>query len=325
MKIVKSIVKALTLLAALLVSGCASVLDEDGALAMVPYLISDDGFIVIEASVNQKGPFSLALDSGASVSSIFNPLRAELGLDPVPGQLAIVHGAVAKGEFQVLDVDQIAIGNERWINPRVVSLPGKMLASVGIEGLLGIDFLRQYAVGFSARERVIRLYPPERVEQGSYQGWASIPLRAETIGKGGPALYFFDVEVDGHEISAAFDLGAGLNLMNWAGAKSLGASLARKRSRQEFSGALESMPIAALLKSNTVKTANVRWKNEVFSVADLELFATLGRGDRPTAILGVGLFTQRDFIIDLVRNRLLIRTSMDEIVVPESPIVQESN
>ncbi|MBT8087725.1 MAG: aspartyl protease family protein [Gammaproteobacteria bacterium] len=321
----RSTVKALILLAALLMSGCASVLDENGALAMVPYKINDDGFIVIEASVNQQGPFSLALDSGATISSIFDPLRDELGLDAVPGKRAIVHGAVAKGEFQVLDVERIAIGNEQWIRPRVVSLPGKSLIAGGIEGLLGVDFLRQYAVSFSATERVIRLYLPERVEQSAYQGWATIPLRTETIGDTGAALYFFDVEVDGHEISAAFDLGAGLNLMNWAGAKSLGVAPGGYRSKREFSGALDSMPIAARLTSDVVRTANVRWKDEEFSVADLEIFATLGRADRPTAILGVGLFTQRDFIIDLVRNRLLIKRSMDEIVAPEFSPGQEPN
>ena len=308
-----------------MVSGCASVLDEDGALAMVPYTINDSGFIVVEARVNQQGPFSMALDSGATISSIFDPLRDELGLDAVPGRWAIVHGAVAKGEFDVLDVERISIGDEEWIHPRVVSLPGDSLVSAGIKGLLGVDFLKQYAVSFSATERVIRLYSPDRVEQGSYQGWATIPLRTETIGGTGAALYFFDVEIDGHEIAAAFDLGAGLNLMNWAGAKSLGAFTGRSRSKQELTGAFESMPIAARLTSDVIKTASVRWKDEEFSVADLDLFALFGRADRPTAILGVGLFTQRDFIIDLVRRRLLIRTSMDEIVAPESPTVQESN
>ena len=35
-------------------------------------------------------------------------------------------------------------------------------------------------------------------------------------------------------------------------------------------------------------------------------------GQIPCAILGAGLFTQRDFIIDFARSRLLVKIAMDE-------------
>ena len=50
----------------------------------------------------------------------------------------------------------------------------------------------------------------------------------------------------------------------------------------------------------------------MFSIADLELFETLMLRDSPAVILGAGLFTQRDFVIDFVRNRLLVKVAMDE-------------
>ncbi|MFQ5548833.1 MAG: hypothetical protein ACE5FV_11105, partial [Woeseia sp.] len=62
-----------------------------------------------------------------------------------------------------------------------------------------------------------------------------------------------------------------------------------------------------------VRTARVRWRDEVFAIADLRIFATLRRGDSPLAILGSGLFNQRDFVIDFVRNRLLVKVAMDEM------------
>ena len=39
------------------------------------------------------------------------------------------------------------------------------------------------------------------------------------------------------------------------------------------------------------------------------------QGDSPAAILGAGLFTQRDFIIDFVRSRLLVKVAMGEVDV----------
>ena len=58
----------------------------------------------------------------------------------------------------------------------------------GIDGILGVDFLRRYAVGFSTRDRVIRLYPPDLVARRNYRGWTSVPLEPEYIGDSGAAL-----------------------------------------------------------------------------------------------------------------------------------------
>ncbi len=310
---VKSTPRTLGLAAAFLMYGCASVLDEDGALAIAPYTIEENGRIVVEARVNDQGPFDFALDTAASISAVFDELRYELGLEPVPGKLAIIHGAVATGEYPLLDIDRIGVGQEDWTNARIVSLPGDTLADSAIDGVLGVDFLRKYAVGFSIRERVIRLYPPELVARRSYRGWASVPLRAETIGQSGVALYFFTIEIDGRRIQAVFDLGAGLNLINWQGAQTLGVDPTRLRDDDLVSGALESAPVSARLKSKEVTTARIRWRNEVFLIADLEIFSTLMPDDGPAAILGAGFFTQRDFVIDFVRSRLLVKVAMDEL------------
>ncbi len=60
-------------------------------------------------------------------------------------------------------------------------------------------------------------------------------------------------------------------------------------------------------------TGGVRWEDEDFLIADLDIFSTLTGDDEPLAILGSALFNQRDFVIDFVRNRLLVRRAMDEI------------
>jgi hypothetical protein len=156
------------------------------------------------------------------------------------------------------------------------------------------------------------------VADRAYQGWASVPLEAEAIGESGAALYFIDIEIDGRKISALFDLGAGFNMINWPGARQLGLTRPRLRDEDLVSGALEESPLAARLDAREVTTAGIRWRNEVFSIADLEIFDTLMLSDRPAAILGAGLFTQRDFIIDFVRSRLLVKTAMDEVNVAGS-------
>jgi len=293
-------------------SGCASVLDLDHALAVMPYHVEDSGRIVIEARVNGQGPFDFALDTASTISAVFYDLRDELDLEPISGPVVIVHGAVATGRFSLLDISRLEVGHETWADPRIVALPGETAAGANIDGLLGVDFLRRYAVGFSTADRVVRLYPPDLVARRSYRGWASVPLEAKPVREAGAALYFIDIEIDGWEIPGIFDLGAGLNMINWAGARSIGVFPLKTRPHDQISGALDDLRIVAQFDAEEVTTAGVRWRNETFSIADLEVFETLMLRDSPTVIMGAGLFTQRDFVIDFVRSRLLVKVSMDE-------------
>ena len=74
---------------AFLLWGCAGMLDEDGALATVPYEINENKGIVVEARVNGQGPFAFTLDTGASISVVFDDLSNELGLEPVSGSVIV--------------------------------------------------------------------------------------------------------------------------------------------------------------------------------------------------------------------------------------------
>lgn len=302
----------LKLTALLALPGCVGTLDLDGALAMTPYRIEPSGRIVIEAHINGEGPFNFAMDTGASISAVFDEARDELALESVPGKLVIVHGAVTSGQFPLLAIDSLMIGREVWPQPRIVSLPGLTEAGRNIDGVLGVDFLRRYAVGFSTADRVVRLYPPDLVARRSYRGWASVPLEFERIGERGAALYFLDIEIDGRKIPALFDLGAGLNMMNWAGARSLGIFAPDTRRDKHVSGALESSHDVVRFDADEVTTADVLWRNETFSIVDLKIFETLTLNGSPAVILGAGLFTQRDFVIDFVRSRLLVKIAMEE-------------
>jgi len=315
---VKPIPKILALTAFLTLPGCASVMDLEDALAVVPYNIDNNGRIVVEARVNGHGPYDFVLDTGASISAVFGPLRNELALEPIPGRWVTVHGFVTSGKHSLLDIDRLDIGTETWAMPRIVSLPGETAAGAGIDGVLGVDFMRRYALGFFTGDRVVRLYSPDLIARRTYQGWASVPFKSKSIGDSGAAFYYFDAELDGWKLTAVFDLGAGFNIINWPGVLSLGRTSRRLRKNTLLSGALESSRVAARIEADEVTTANVRWRDESFYVANVKIFETFMLSDKPAAILGAGLFTQRDFVIDFARNRLLVKVAMDEVNLPGS-------
>lgn len=297
--------------------GCASTLDVDNTVAIAPYHIANGGRIVIEVRVNDRGPFHFAMDTGASISVIFDGLRKQLELEPKAGDSVIIHGLVASGRFPLLDISHLQVGRETWVEPRIASLPGETAAGAEIEGVLGIDFLRRYAVGFSTTDRVLRLYAPDHVRKRSYRGWLSIPLESVKIGEKDTQLYFFEIDINGEKVPALFDLGAGLNMINWPAARFLQLTSEGHRRGELLSGAIESKPVMARFNAAEVTTAGIRWENEAFLVADLAIFATLKKDDSPFVILGSGFFNQRDFIIDFARNRLLVKASMDEVAASQ--------
>lgn len=310
---VRSVLYSFAIAALSALAGCASILELDDALAAAPYRIDPSGRILVDTYINDSGPFDFVLDTGSSISAIFGDVSDTLSLDAVPDIRVIVHGAVASGTFPLLDVARLVVAGAAWPDPRLVRLPGVTDAGTGIDGVLGLDFLQRYAVGFVAGERIVRLYKPETVAERAYRGWASIPFKSREIGENGAALYFIDVTIEGWEIPAVFDLGAGLNMINWAGAGSLGIEQDRLRLEQVLSGALQGDLRTARLEADIVKTAGIRWRNEDFAIADLDIFEIFGLEDTPAAILGAALFTQRDFIIDFVRGRLLVNVAAAEL------------
>lgn len=305
----------LILAAAGALAGCAGTLTlgRDEALALVPYTLQENGRIIVDVHLDERGPYPFALDTAATISFIFEGYRNELALEPLPDATRTVHGVVTSGRFPLVRVDRLRVHSEIWAGAELVSLPGDTDATSTIAGILGIDFLRRYGIGFSTQDRIVRLYPPAVVSARAYRGWVSVPLVPMPIGASREPLYFLDVRIGDHALPALFDLGAGVSLMNAPAARHLRLTPRRVGEETVLSGALGSVPVLARLDSGEVVTATVGWRNETFLITDAEIFATLEHAEQPLAILGAGLFSQRDFVIDFARERLLIRSAMGEV------------
>jgi len=294
------------------VAGCAQPLAFDGALAVTPYDVQPSGRIVVDIQVNDRGPFRFAIDTAATGSFVFSRTLDELALESIPGITATVHGAVASGIFPVVRIDRLAIGRQVWADALLVELPGDTDATSTLDGILGADFLERYSVGFAREEGLLRLYRPQTIANRNYRGWASVHLEPRIMGGTQKPLRYLDIEIAGRVVPALFDLGSGISILNFPAARSLRLGTMRTGQEAELSGAVGSKPLIGRLGSEDVQTDQIRWRNETFLIADLEIFSTLETADRPLAILGSGLFNQRDFIIDFARNRLLIKESMME-------------
>ncbi len=297
------------LLALLIVlSGCATaVLDEDGARAIVPYQINSTRRIIVEASINDRGPFNFAVDTGASISVLLEETMQRAGIPQDSSGSVLIHGMVASGRYPTTRIQKLAVGGETWVDARAVVMPGGTQATDELDGILGNDFLSRYAVGYSVEERVIRLYPPSVVAERSYRGWSSIPLRRLKTSAGPTLLYAIDIEIAGRMLPAMLDLGAGANLMNTRALRFIGERLRRRLTGGELSGAVEATVVHAKLEVGVVRTTHLRWTDTEFLIADIHALDILELDDRPIAIIGAEFFNRRDFVIDFARSRLLVK------------------
>jgi predicted aspartyl protease len=297
------------LLALLLTSGCADqlVLDDDGALLVVPHKVGSQGHIIVQAMINDHGPYRFALDTGASISVVFDETREKTGLELLAGEQVLVHGMIGSGHFPLTTVTELKVGMESWGNARLASLPGNSLVPTEIDGILGVDFLSRYAVGVSARDRVVRMYSPALVSNRSYRGWHSIPMRKLQVGQGTAFAYSINLQINKITIPAILDLGAGFNLMNWRAARAIEVKPKGAMSRKIIYGAVEDARIVAELDIKKLRVENLHWRHRLFYISKFSIFEVLDLENQPAAIVGPAFFKDRDFVIDFVRNRLLIR------------------
>jgi len=297
------------LVAVFLAAGCADqlVLDDDGALLVIPHEVGSQGHIIVKTMINDHGPYRFALDTGASISVVFDKTREAAGLELLAGEQVLVHGMIGSGHFPLTTVTELKVGKESWRNARLASLPGNRQVPTEIDGILGVDFLSRYAVGVSAEERVVRLYPPELVSNRSYSGWHSIPMRKLQVGDGTAFAYSINLEINKIPIPAILDLGAGFNLMNWRAASAIRVKPKGAMSRKVIYGAVEDARIVAELDVEKLRVASLHWRHRTFFISKFSIFEVLDLENKPAAIVGPGFFKDRDFVIDFVRDRLLIR------------------
>ena len=296
---------------ALILPGCAGnqlVFEDDGALAVIPLRTGESGHILVETTLNGQGPFEFALDTGASISVVFEQATAKASIEATSGEVVRVLGMTSSGSFPLAEVSQIGVGGEVWNAARVAVLPENSPVADAIDGILGVDFLSQYAVLYSHEERVVRLYPKELVREKYYDGWNRVDLYELQIGDAGATIYAFDMIIESTRIPTLFDLGASVNLMNRRAARSIGIRTPKPREKTDIWGAFGRAIVTTELIVWQLQITNMHWRHRTFLIGDFPVFDALGLNRMPAAIAGTDLFRKRDFVIDFVGKRLLVKS-----------------
>ena len=297
------------LIANIILAGCGTqlVLDKDAAVTVVPHRAGESDHIVVETMVNGAGPFRFMLDTGASISVVFESTRAAAAIEPLEGMRAHVLGMTGTGTYPVADVAQISVGHETWNDARVAVLPDLAPVAGRLDGILGIDFISRYAVWYSPEDQMLRFYPKQLTAEPTYLEWMEVGFWDLRVGDGDLSVFAFDIFVSGERIPTVFDLGSDSNIMNVKAARRLDIFVRRPRKQSNIHGITGQTPVLAELHVWRLEIGRTSWRNRLFLVGEFPVFELLELNRRPAALAGTSFFKDRDLIIDFSRKRLLVQ------------------
>ncbi len=175
--------------------------------------------------INGQGPFRFVIDTGAQRSAVADTVVSALALPAAPS--VMIHGITSATLNSTAQVARLALANETFRNIQAPVLP---LEQLGAHGLIGLDVLARFRVGFDTVGRRVTLVKPGgfRVVEGSAQiAGSNIRRRpSKSIRQRLGQLLLADTLAENVPVAAFIDTGAQYSIGNLALQRSIGAPTA---------------------------------------------------------------------------------------------------
>lgn len=286
-----------------------------GARGQTPDLTSDPTPIPLLANlftrvgaavtVNDQGPWTFVIDTGAGSTAIADTLAARLRL-PLLSPLT-VHGITTATRTESVRVDQMQLGGLTF---RDLRCPVLSRDQIGADGLLGLDVLGRFRLGFDVQRRAASLsVQGVRILMGGADMSTGSRLRDDSVrsirGRFGQLLLTQTI-VDGVPTAAFIDSGAQYSIGNEALRRAI---LTRRLDsvrpdRQVLLYGVTGQSLSAdLARVGEIRLGRARLGATPLLFADLHCFRTLDLADRPALLIGADLLGRfRRVTLDFPNN-----------------------
>ncbi len=272
--------------------------------------------------IDNRGPFTFVIDTGAGTTSIADTLADQLALPPL--QPVMVHGITEARITRSVAVSRLQLSG---LGFRDLTCPVFPRDQLGADGLIGLDVLGRFRLRFDVVRRAasLTMRGVAIVMGGDMQTGSRIRregLRAVT-GRFGQMM-LTQVTVDGQPTVAFIDSGAQYSIGNLALRRAIAAR------RQDGGRLSRAVPIygvtgqslsADLARVDDLRLGANRLGATPMLFADLHCFQTLGLSDRPALLIGADLMGRfrevtLDFPADTVTFSGLRRQSTRTLELP---------
>ncbi len=267
----------------------------------------ENPLLLIPATVDDRGPYTFILDTGAGASLLSPRLADELGVVATGSKEGT--GAAGKVTVALASLASLAIGEARRA-PMPIAITAevdRIGAAVGarIDGDVGYDFLKHYRVSIDYRRAIARLV------QGSYDVTAAAhPTRSEVVFRlASPVkpLVLVAALVDGKgPYTFAVDTGASMTALSPALASALEIEAAENVSMTGAGGMLQ----AAVGRVASLAVGGAVLEN--LSVVVSDFLETIGQavGGRLDGVVGYNFLRRFRVTIDYPNSLLWLVREM---------------
>ncbi|MDO1558203.1 retroviral-like aspartic protease family protein [Brevundimonas sp. 2R-24] len=260
----------------------------------------EGGHYVTQLQVNGGDAFDFVIDTAASASAFSPGFVERLGLQPVPGMTAHVHGAAGIETVPLYRLDRLSGPDLELTSVIAAVMPG-VASDRPTAGVLGVNTFQQSRIVFDFEAMTFETGASGAGAQG-FQALAATRLRA--------GLVAVDVQVNGVPVKAVVDTGARRTIGNPALMAALGVSAddSRLAPAPDVGGATSHRIPSQVMEGATVALGGRDFGDLRLHFSDLPVFRALGAGDQPMLILGTDVWSQLSALaIDYPRNEVQVR------------------
>ena len=251
--------------------------------------------------INNRGPYRLVLDTGASHSAVIERVARELKIAFDPCKFVLVRGVTGSATVPVIRVDRLQIGDS-LIEP--VILPIVTDAMGGAEGILGTEGLDDMRIFIDFKRDRIRI-SKSRGERAPFD-FVTVPIRFMR-GK----LLIIDASVGEVRCKAIIDTGGQATIANLA----MRDALTRRRMRpktlpDEIIGATTDVQSGDTAESPPIQLGGMQIRGARITYGDMHIFEHWRLTKEPAMLIGMDALGLLDtLIIDYKRHELQVRTT----------------
>jgi predicted aspartyl protease len=281
--------------------------------AQQPYRIDPQGRLVTEVYIDGQGPFSFLIDTASSCSLIFEHVRARLGLSrSQPGRF-MVYGINDVADAVPVKPKELRVAGETVSGLTLAVLP--TVYSDGPDGVLGVDVLARYFVVLDREKWQLKLLPPGEASAHGFRGWAQVELLKRPFKKFAIEFWYLRTRINGSSLTALFDMGAGITIMNWQAAERLGVRKAKFAHYgpppEILRDVLGKNAPAIRMDDLSISLSGKEWRRQTAIIADAPVFDYFDLEEAPATIIGPGLLRDTSLAIDFADKRLYIGPTLD--------------
>lgn len=285
--------------------------DPDRALAddLAPIPLLANLFTRVGAGVmiNGSGPYTFVIDTGAGATAVADTVAERLQLprrDPL-----IVHGITTATRTESVALDRMLLSGLAFRDLRCPVLPRDQL---GADGLLGLDVLGRFRLGFDVVRRSASLsLRGIRIVMGGANMSTGSRIQRDGVrsvrGRFGQ-LILTQTLVDGVQTAAFIDSGAQYSIGNNALRR---AVMARRPEGSRFTREIPLFGVtgqslsADLARVDEIRLGRSRLGQTPLLFADLHCFRTLELDDQPALLVGADLLGRfREVMLDFPNNTI---------------------